>query len=279
MQARMGSISVFVPGLLEGKVAFVTGGGSGIGAGIAIRLAEQGAHVGLFGRRAEKLEETARAISAARQGARASVHAGDVRDFAAVDGAIRACAEKFGRLDLLVNSAAGNFLAPAASLSANGFRAVVDIDLCGTFNASRAAFEHLQKTRGSIVSITATQATVPTPLQCHAGAAKAGIEKLTRDLALEWARFGVRVNTVAPGPIEGTEGMSRLAPVSALGGDEESSLKKRVPLERWGTIFEVCEAVTFLASPAASYVTGTTLLVDGGTSLLGGASFFDMLNA
>jgi NAD(P)-dependent dehydrogenase (short-subunit alcohol dehydrogenase family) len=255
--------------MLAGKVAFVTGGGSGIGAGIAIRLAEQGAKVGLFGRRAEKLEETAKAIRDA--GGEASTHAGDVRDFSGVESAIEACATKFGSLDVLVNSAAGNFLAPAASLSANGFRAVVDIDLCGTFNASRAAFAHLCKSRGSIVSITATQAHVPTPLQCHAGAAKAGIEKLTRDLALEWARFGVRVNTVAPGPIENTEGMSRLAPSSP------DALRKRVPLGRWGTIFEVCEAVTFLVSPAAAYVTGATLLIDGGTSLTGATAFIDMM--
>jgi NAD(P)-dependent dehydrogenase (short-subunit alcohol dehydrogenase family) len=180
--------------------------------------------------------------------------------------------EASGGLDILVNSAAGNFLAPAASLSANGFRAVIDIDLCGTFNASRAAFEHLSKRQGCIVSITATQAEVPTPLQCHAGAAKAGIEKLTRDLALEWGRLGVRVNAVAPGPIEGTEGMNRLAP-----GDVPDRLKKRVPMGRYGTIEEIAEAVLYLVSPAAAYITGTTLLVDGGTSLMGAGPFLEMM--
>lgn len=265
MQSSMQS--VFVGKLLEGKVAFVTGGGSGIGAGIALRLAAQGARVGLLGRRQEKLEETAKAIRGA--GGEASCHPTDVRDGAAVQSAIDACASAFGGLDVLVNSAAGNFLSPAAALSPNGFRAVIDIDLCGTFNASRAAFEHLCKTRGSIVNITATQADVPMPLQCHAGAAKAGITKLTRDLALEWARFGVRVNAIAPGPIDDTEGMSR------LGGPDVERMKKRVPLERWGTIFEVCEALTFLVSPAAAYVTGTTLLIDGGTSLVGGGAFME----
>jgi len=262
--------SVFVPGLLKGRVAFVTGGGSGIGAGIAKRLAEQGARVALLGRTAEKLEGVATEIKNA--GGEALILPADVRQYAAVESAINSTAEKFGRLDILINSAAGNFLAPAAALSANGFRSVIDIDLCGTFNACRAAFAHLAKEGGSIVSITATQAEIPTPLQCHAGAAKAGIEKLTRDLALEWARSGVRVNSVAPGPIEGTEGMSRLAP-----GDAASNFKKRVPLGRWGTIEEIADAVLFLVSPAGAYVTGTTLLIDGGTSLLGAAPFLEMM--
>ena len=265
-----GMSSVFVPNLLAGKVAFVTGGGSGIGAGIAKRLAEQGARVGLLGRRVEKLDAVAAEVRAA--GGEASTHAADVRQFDAVEASIKSCAERFGRIDVLVNSAAGNFLAPAAALSANGFRSVIDIDLCGTFNASRAAFAHLCKTRGCIVNVTATQAEVPTPLQCHAGAAKAGIEKLTRDLALEWSRFGVRVNAVAPGPIDDTEGMSRLAHPGV-------DLKKRVPLERWGSIFEVCEAVTFVVSPAAAWMTGATILLDGGSSLIGPGPFLDMLNA
>ena len=196
-----------------------------------------------------------------------------MRKYPALEKAVNVAATGFCRLDLLVNSAAGNFLAPAASLSANGFRAVIDIDLCGTFNACRAAFQHLSKNGGSIVSITATQAHVATPLQCHAGAAKAGIAKLTHDLALEWARFGIRVNAVAPGPIEGTEGMSRLAP-----GGAEDALKKRVPLGRYGTIDEIAGTVLFLVSSAGTYITGTTLLVDGGTSLIGPGPFLDMMN-
>lgn len=262
--------SVFVSGLLKGRVAFVTGGGSGIGAGIAKRLAEQGAKVGLLGRTAEKLETVAGEIKAA--GGEAMIVPADVRQYASVEAAINQTADAFGRLDILINSAAGNFLAPAAALSANGFRSVIDIDLCGTFNACRAAFAHLSKEGGSIVSITATQAEIPTPLQCHAGAAKAGIEKLTRDLALEWARSGIRVNSVAPGPIEGTEGMTRLAP-----GDVATNFKKRVPVGRWGTIEEIADAVLYLVSPAGTFITGTTLLIDGGTSLLGAGPFLEMM--
>jgi NAD(P)-dependent dehydrogenase (short-subunit alcohol dehydrogenase family) len=263
-------MSVFVDGLLRGKVAFVTGGGSGIGAGIAKRLAKQGAKVALLGRTLEKLESVAKEI--ANEGGEAKCFAADVRQYAAVDEAIKGTVAAFGKLDILVNSAAGNFLSPAAALSANGFRSVIDIDLCGTFNACRAAFEHLAKQGGNIVSITATQAEIPTPLQVHAGAAKAGIEKMTRDLALEWGKSGIRVNAVAPGPIESTEGMSRLAP-----GDAAERLKSRVPLGRYGSIEEVCEAVTYLVSPAGAYVTGATILVDGGTSLLGAGPFLEMM--
>ncbi len=269
MLPRMQQRTVFAPNMLQGKVAFVTGGGSGIGAGIAKRLAEQGARVGLLGRRAEKLDAVAKEIRDA--GGEATCHPCDVRKYDQLEAAINACAEKFGRLDVLVNSAAGNFLAPAASLSANGFRAVIDIDLCGTFNASRAAFAHLSKNGGSIVNITATLAEVPTPLQSHASAAKAGITKLTRDLALEWARFGIKVNAVAPGPIAETEGLDR------LGGPDREAFEKRVPLQRWGTIFEVCEAVTFLVSPSGQWITGTSLLVDGATSLMGPLGFIEQM--
>lgn len=262
-------LDVFAPNLLAGKTALVTGGGSGIGAGIARVFARHGAKVALVGRTKEKLEAVAAEIAAA--GGTASVHPCDVRDFAALEAAINAAAAD-GGLDLLVNSAAGNFLAPAAMLSANGFRSVVDIDLNGTFNACRAAYAHLAKKGGTILSITATQATVPTPLQVHAGAAKAGIEKLTRDLALEWGRFGIRVVAVAPGPVEGTEGMSRLAP-----GTTGDKLKQRVPAGRYAAIDEIAAACLYLASPAAAYVTGTTLLIDGGTSLVGAGPFLDLM--
>lgn len=264
------SLDVFAPNLLRGRAALVTGGGSGIGAGIARTFARHGAKVALVGRTEEKLARVAGEIRGA--GGEASVHPCDVRDYPALEGAVNAAAAWAGHLDLLVNSAAGNFLSPAASLSANGFRAVVDIDLCGSFNACRAAFPHLSKAGGSIVSITATQADVPTPLQVHAGAAKAGIAKMTKDLALEWARFGIRVVAVSPGPIAETEGMARLAPEGA-----GESLKKRVPLRRYGAIDEIAAACLYLVSPAGAYVTGTTLLVDGGTSLLGPGPFLDMM--
>jgi NAD(P)-dependent dehydrogenase (short-subunit alcohol dehydrogenase family) len=264
--------SVFAPNLLAGKATLVTGGGSGIGAGIARLFASHGARVALVGRRSQNLEAVAATIRDA--GGEATVHPCDVRDFPALEKAINDAAGGAGGLDILVNSAAGNFLSAASTLSANGFRSVIDIDLCGTFNACRAAFRHLAERRGAIVSISATQADVPMPFQCHAGAAKAGIAKLTRDLALEWGKHGIRVTGVAPGPIDGTEGMSRLAPGTA--GDR---LKARVPLGRYGTIDEIASAVLYLVSPAGAYVTGTTLVVDGGTSLIGAGPFLEMMEA
>lgn len=265
-------MSIFRDRILSGQVALVTGGGSGIGAGIARRFAEQGARVGLVGRRVEKLSDMVQQIADA--GGEALALQADVRDFDALAAAVAKLVERFGRLDIVVNSAAGNFLAPAAGLSANGFKAVIDIDLVGTFNASRAAFEHLSKQGGSVLSITATQAWIPTPLQCHAGAAKAGIAKLTQDLALEWGPMKVRVNAIAPGPIAGTEGMARLAPPDESARDK---LQQGLPAGRWGSIDEIADAALYLVSPAAGFITGTTLVVDGGQSLLGSARFMQLM--
>lgn len=258
-------MTVFQSNLLAGKRALITGGGSGIGEGIARKLASQGAKIALVGRTKEKLDRVCKDTGG-------SAHPADVRDFAALDAAVKSAADIMGGIDIAICSAAGNFLAPAATLSANGFRAVIDIDLCGTFNTARSVFPFLSKQGGSIISITATQAEVPMPLQCHAGAAKAGIEKLTRDLALEWSRFKIRVNAVSPGPIENTEGMSRLAPEHF-----DEFVKKRVPLARAGTVDEVAESVLYLLSPAAAWITGTTLLIDGGSSLIGAGPFLDLM--
>jgi NAD(P)-dependent dehydrogenase (short-subunit alcohol dehydrogenase family) len=265
-------MSVFRDQILKGQVALVTGGGSGIGAGIALRFAEQGAAVTLLGRSEDKLVATAQRIEAA--GGQVLTTPADVRDYAKVESAVKQTLEKFGRLDIVVNSAAGNFIAAAAGLSANGFKAVVDIDLLGTFNACRAAYEPLSRQGGNIVSITATQAWIPTPFQAHVGAAKAGIQKLTQDLALEWGASKIRVNAVAPGPIAETEGMQRLAPQDP---EVRAKLERGLPVQRFGTISEVADAVLYLVSPAASFITGTTLVIDGGQALIGSARFMQLL--
>jgi peroxisomal 2,4-dienoyl-CoA reductase len=252
-------MSVFRADILAGQVALVTGGGSGIGGGIARALAEHGAHVAICGRNQERLDQAAAAI-----GPGCLALAADVRRPEALAAVIAAITERWGRLDVLVNSAAGNFLAPAAALSPNGFGTVVDIALTGTFNACKAALPLLQVRGGAVINISATLHYGGTSLQVHAASAKAGIDAMTRTLAVEWGPANIRVNGIAPGPIDGTEGMTRLAP-----GDVRAKLIARVPLRRFGTIDEIASAAVFLASPASAYTTGAVLVVDGGQWLIG----------
>lgn len=248
---------IFVDGVLEGRVALVTGGGTGITGGVARALAESGARVALVSRRMEHLEAAAEIIRAA--GGEALAVAADVRNMPEVEAAVAATLERFGQLDIIVNGAAGNFLCPAEELSPNGFGTVVDIDLKGTFNVCRASIAELKKTRGSILNISATLHYLGTPYQLHVSAAKAGVDALTRNLAVEWGRYGVRVNAIAPGPIEDTEGMARLVPAEV-----KEKLRRKIPLGRFGRIHDVEQAAVFLCSDAASFINGIVLVVDGG---------------
>ena len=250
-------MSVFRADVLAGRVALITGGGSGIGAGIATTLAAHGARVALCGRTAAKLDAVAERIRAA--GGECLPRTADVRKPEELEALVSAIDSQWGRLDALVCSAAGNFLCPAVGLSANGFSTVVDIDLKGTFHSCKAAFPLLSRHGGSIVNLSATLQYTGTPLQLHASAAKAGIDALTRNLAVEWGPAKIRVNAVAPGPIDDTEGMSRLAP-----GDIKRTLEGRIPLGRFGRIDEIADVVLFLISPASSYTTGAIVVVDGG---------------
>jgi NAD(P)-dependent dehydrogenase (short-subunit alcohol dehydrogenase family) len=257
---------ILAPGLFAGRTVFVTGGGSGVNLGIAITFARLGAAVGICGRTPERLE-SARSILEG-EGARVFTAVADVRDGEALEAAMNGIRKEIGPIDVLVCGAAGNFLAPAEKMSLNAFKSVIDIDLLGTFNASRLAFEQLRETRGSIIFVSAGQSSTPYPLQAHAGAAKAGIDQLMRNLALEWGRFGIRVNSIVPGPISGTEGVRRLLP-----GEAAARLARSIPLGRFGTGEEVGAAAAFLASPLASFVTGTVLGVDGGQNLPGAGIF------
>jgi peroxisomal 2,4-dienoyl-CoA reductase len=249
--------AVFAPTLLKDKVALITGGGTGICRGIALAFAEHGCHVAITSRKIEHLEPTKEELRA--RGVRAMAKAADVRDAGAVGEMVAAVASEFGRIDILINGAAGNFICLAENLSPNGFGTVVDIDLKGTFNVSRAAFPHLKAQGGAVLNISATLPYLGTVGQAHASAAKAGVDSLTRTLAVEWGPHGIRVNGIAPGPTEGTEGVKRLVSEQS----RESALKN-CPLGRMGTTDDIANAALYLVSNAASYVNGVTLVVDGG---------------
>jgi peroxisomal 2,4-dienoyl-CoA reductase len=249
--------TIFADGVLQDHVAFVTGGGTGITGGVARAFAEAGASVALVSRKLEHLQAAADAINA--KGGKAIPVVADVRQPDAVESAIAQTIEAFGKVDIVVNGAAGNFLCAAEELSPNGFGTVVDIDLKGTFNVCRAAFAQLKEHRGQILNISATLHYLGTPMQLHVSAAKAGVDALTRNLAVEWGRYGIRVNAIAPGPIEDTEGMKRLVPEPM-----KQQLKKLVPIGRFGRIADIEKAAVFICSDAASFINGVVLVVDGG---------------
>ena len=263
--------STFRDHLLKGKVAFVTGGGSGINLRIAERFAEHGAKVALLGRTRDKLDQASASIKA--QGGIASGYAADVRDYPALESALKKARDDFGEIDILLCGAAGNFPALSLGMSSNGFKSVIDIDLLGTFNTCRAAYEHLRKPGASIVSISATHAFIPVAMQSHVCAAKAGVDMLTRTLATEWGKAGVRVNSIAPGPIADTEGMRRLSPTEEI----KQKLSRTIPLQRFGTKDEIADLALFLCSDAAAYITGAVYVCDGGQSLLGSGGFMSAL--
>ena len=254
--------SIFRENLLEGKTAFVTGGGSGIGQRMAERFAEHGAKVMLAGRKQEKLDAAASAIC--KGGGTVSTAALDVRDYPAVEAALQRTREEFGEIDILVAGAAGNFPAPVVGMSANAFKAVIDIDLLGTFNTCRASYQYLRKPGASIIAISASHASMPVAWQAHVCAAKAGVDLLTRTLAIEWGPDGIRANCVTPGPTDDTEGMRRLAPTPEI----RRKIEDNVPLRRFGTKDELADLALFLCSDAAAYITGAVYVCDGGQSLV-----------
>lgn len=240
-----------------GKTVMVFGGTSGINLGIAHAFARHGARLGVASRSQDKVDAAVDALSHTTPALGYSL---DVRDFDAVQAAIADFREQRGTIDVLVSGAAGNFPAVAAMLSPNGFKAVTDIDTLGTFHVMRAAYAHLTKPGASIINISAPQAWIPMAMQMHVCAAKAGVDMITKTLAIEWGREGVRVNSVSPGPIEGTEGMERLAPTP----EAKAKSAAAVPLGRMGTVDDVADVCLFLASDMARYVSGTVIPADGG---------------
>jgi NAD(P)-dependent dehydrogenase (short-subunit alcohol dehydrogenase family) len=250
----------------SGKRVFVFGGTSGINLGIAERFADAGADVSVASRSQEKVDAAVEKL--AERGSTSHGYALDVRNAEAVQAALERHGKDAGEIDVLVSGAAGNFPAFANDMSPNGFKSVVDIDLLGSFNVLKASFPHLKKPGASVINISAPQAFVPMPMQSHVCAAKAGVDMLTRTLALEWGSAGIRINSIAPGPIADTEGMRRLAPTEQIA----EQYKRTVPLGRFGAAGEIGDAALFLSSDAAAYISGVVLPVDGAWSVAGASA-------
>ena len=257
-------MSIFAKGILAGRGALVTGGGTGIGRAIADGLAAAGASVAVASRKTDHIEPAAREIGE-RFGVKTAAIAVDVRDSARVDAMFEAAEAALGSVDILVNNAAGNFFCPAVAMSDNAWAAVRGIDLDGTFYCSRAAGRRMIERRfGRVINITATLHRTGFPGMAHMTAAKAGIDALTRTLAAEWAAFGVTVNAIAPGPVY-TEGAAKAFQLEGDGGKDR--LFRTVPVGRFGRAEEIANVAVFLASSAGDYVTGAIWTIDGGAEL------------
>ncbi len=253
--------SCFAPGLLAGQVALVTGGATGIGKEICRVLGAHGARVAMVSRKEANLVEAVAELG--EEGIEAVHQVADVRDAGAVTAAVGAVVEHFGPIDILVNNAAGNFPAPMTSISPNGFKAVVDIDLLGTYNVTRAVFDAGMGERGgSIVNISAPFELKGVAFQAHVAAAKAGVDSLTRTCAVEWGPRGIRVNAVAPGSIAGTEGVKRFAAVVRDGDERPVN-----PLGLEGHGSDIAYMVLFFCSPAARLISGQVIAVDAASSV------------
>lgn len=264
--------SIFRDDLLRGQVALITGGGSGIGLGISELLASLGMHVVIASRKPEHFDAARDRILAT--GGSVSSIALDVRDVERVREVVDEVSNTHGRLDLLVNNAAGNFYAPSATLSPNAWKAVVEIDLYGTFHCSQAVYPVMKAQGGGrIVSTSMTLHYRGWPQMAHATAAKAGVDALTRTLAVEWAPERIRVNAIAPGPIP-TDGVRKAFTPPADSGipdrfavadaKMDAYAQERIPLGRWGTPADIAQMVAYLASPAGDWITGSIFVIDGG---------------
>jgi len=264
--------SPFRPDLFAGQVAFVTGGATGIGKEICRVLGRHGARIAIMSRKQEALDAAAEELRGG--GLEVWVRSCDVRDAAGVAEAVQALVDHHGRLDIVVNNAAGNFPAPMSKISPNGFKSVVDIDLLGTYNVSKAAFETwLRDHGGNVVNITAPYEMKGAALQAHVAAAKAGVDSLTRTCAVEWGQHGIRVNAIAPGAIANTEGVRRFAaavPGSSGSGETDQSQKPARPRNPVGVVGhgnDIAYMLLYLCSPAARFVSGQVIEVDGAGSV------------
>ncbi|CUK07195.1 putative 2,4-dienoyl-CoA reductase [Ruegeria denitrificans] len=256
----------------SGQTVIVIGGTSGINRGIAEAFAASGAKLAVASRSQDKVDATLVALK--EVGAAEVVGAAfDVRDAQAVADGLKQFHDALGDFDVLVSGAAGNFPALTSEMSVNAFKTVVDIDLMGTVHVMKGAYPYLKRPGASIINISAPQAFLPYEGQAHVCAAKAGVDQITRTLSMEWGVEGIRVNSVVPGFIEGTEGARRLAPTE----NAHEELRRDVPLGRWGNTKDVANACLFLSSDMASYISGTVLSVDGALYQRGSGKFGQMM--
>jgi NAD(P)-dependent dehydrogenase (short-subunit alcohol dehydrogenase family) len=255
--------------LLAGKTTLITGGGSGLGRSMALRMAGLGAKVAVIGRRKDPLAETADAIR--QQGGTAAFATCDVRDPEAVTAAVDAVEKELGPVNQLVNNAAGNFLSASEDLSPNAFNSVVQIVLYGTFHATREVGRRLieRKQKGEILSIVTSYVYSGSAFVLPSAAAKAGVLAMMRSLAIEWAVYGIRTNAIAPGPFPTEGAFSRLMPGSEL----EKQALRRVPGRRFGEHWELTNLVAYTMSDASPYQTGDLVTIDGGEALFSGQQF------
>ena len=253
---------IFGKSILKDKVAIVTGGGTGIGRSISIEFAKLGAKIAIIHRKKENVQNGVKDIG--KFGKCIGFEA-DLRNLADVESSFSAIAKQYGKIDFLVNNAGGQFIAPIEKISPNGFDAVVKTNLYSTFYCCKIAGEYMKKQKfGKIVNMVTIYAVKSAAGMAHSGAARAGVINLTRSLALEWAKHNITVNAIAPGFVN-TKGLNQ-----ELIGNREilEKLKKEVPLKRFATADEIAHSAVFLVSDAASYITGQTLVIDGGCSII-----------
>jgi NAD(P)-dependent dehydrogenase (short-subunit alcohol dehydrogenase family) len=259
----------FRPDLLRGKTTIITGGGTGLGRSMALRLAGLGAKVAVLGRRPEPLAETARAIREA--GGSAAAVSCDIRDPEAVTRAWDTLENELGHANQLINNAAGNFLCASEDLSPNAFNSVVQIVMNGTFHCTRELGRRLieRQQKGEILSIVTSYAMTGSAFVLPSACAKAGVLAMMRSLAVEWAAYGIRLNAVAPGPFPTEGAFSRLMPGSEL----EKQALRRIPSRRFGEHAELMNLVAYLMSDASPYQTGDLVTIDGAEALFSGQQF------
>ncbi len=263
---------MFKENLLKEKTIIVTGGGTGLGKSMAARFGELGANLVIASRREQVIQDAADELR--KTGADVLGIPCDVRDPANVKEMVDAAKNKFGKIDVLLNNAAGNFISPTENLSPNGFKAVVDIVLNGTFNCTHAVGkEMIADGGGSILNIVTTYAWTGSGYVVPSAAAKAGVLAITRSLAVEWAKYGIRSNAIAPGPFPTKGAWSRLAP-PGLG--IEKKMKNRIPLKRFGEHIELANLASYLLSDEAGYINGEVVTIDGGEWLKGAGQFNEL---